>query len=151
MFTLSARRTRFTCECRGRNGGALAFIGDAGWGKSTLAANFLKRGYQLVADDIVVVCTGMPGSVLLPGIPECKIWPDTLASLGEEAESLPNVFPGQEKRLRRVDDMLPPQPIPLQRIYVLARGDRHAILPISPVNAALQFVRHTYGVTILQA
>ena len=37
------------------DGKAYAIVGDSGAGKSTLASAFLKRGYQLLSDDVITV------------------------------------------------------------------------------------------------
>ena len=37
------------------DGKAYAIVGDSGAGKSTLASAFLKRGYQLLTDDVIAV------------------------------------------------------------------------------------------------
>ena len=131
--------------------GAIVFIGDSGWGKSTLAASLYARGYRMIADDIVAIRNVGGVHLIYPGLPEFKLWPDTLLSLGEDHTALPEVFPGEEKRVRVVHDGVQCQPIPLKRLYVLARGAEHAISPLSPVNAALELIRHTYGVLILHA
>ena len=37
------------------NGRAVAFVGQSGWGKSTLAAHMQQRGHLLVSDDALVI------------------------------------------------------------------------------------------------
>ncbi len=130
-------------------GGAVAFIGDAGWGKSTLAATLHTRGYPMIADDIVAVRGTGSENLVYPGLPEFRLWPDTLRSLGADVSSLPAVFPGEEKRVHTVRDGVQGQPLPLKRLYVLTRGAAHAISPLAPVAATLELIRHTYGVQVL--
>lgn len=128
--------------------GAIAFIGEAGWGKSTLAATLHTRGYQLVTDDILAVRASAEGHQVFPGFPELKLWPDSIDTLGENSASFPKVFPGHEKRVRHIDSGMQCHPLPMQRIYVLAGGAQHKILPLSHVEAALELMRNTYGITV---
>ena len=38
-----------------KNGKSVAFLGESGWGKSTLASSFLSSGDQLVSDDCLLI------------------------------------------------------------------------------------------------
>lgn len=128
--------------------GAIAFLGESGWGKSTLAASLHARGYPMLTDDLLVVCAGTQGHLVFPGLPEFKLWPDTLAALGEDTCSLSEVFPGQEKRVRPVNSNYQHDPIPLDRIYVLSRGEQHEIVPLAPNEGIFELIRHTYGIGV---
>lgn len=57
------------------DGQGVAFLGDSGYGKSTLAASFLRDGYTLLTDDMLIVRD--VGGVLcgLPGPPRIKLFP----------------------------------------------------------------------------
>ena len=77
-----------------------------------------------------------------------QLWPDTIASLGEDGGSLPEVYPGQEKRIRRVDVDLQQGAVALRKLYLLDYGDQHEIVPVSPAEAAIALVSHTYGVEV---
>lgn len=128
--------------------GAVAFIGESGWGKSTLSASLHARGYRMLADDLLAVRTGAEGHLVFPGLPEFKLWPDTLAALGEDKMALSEVFPGQEKRIRPVCSNRQCEPILLDRFYVLGHGEQHEIVPLSPSEAIFELVRHTYGIGV---
>jgi hypothetical protein len=57
------------------NDQAVVFSGHSGAGKSTLAAAFMKRGYQVLTDDIVVLSPNrFSGFSLIPGPPKLKLW-----------------------------------------------------------------------------
>ena len=61
---------------------AVAFAGDSGRGKSTIAAALLKQGGRLVSDDVAVVEVDAPGGPLVwPTMPQQKLWQDTLTAL----------------------------------------------------------------------
>lgn len=133
------------------DGYAVAFLGGPGWGKSTMAAALSARGYGLVADDVVAVdLEGERGLTVFPGFPQLKLWPDTIASLGEVADTLPQLHPRLEKRAHRVANGFTHAPLSLSHIYVLDEGTNHAIEPIDKQNALVELVRHSYGVRLLQ-
>ncbi len=131
------------------DGGATCFLGASGWGKSTLAALLHARGHALVSDDVAAI--DMAGSPrVLPGTPQLKLWPDTLASLGERAEALPRVHPQLEKRARAIERRHPAEPVPLRRLYVLAQAPSREIQPLAPQEALVELLRHSYGARTLQ-
>lgn len=69
--------------CLGIDGSAVAIAGEAGAGKSTLTAAFLRRGFRVLADDVTVVDTAAPsGPVVLPSFPRIKLWRDAIDGLG---------------------------------------------------------------------
>lgn len=63
-------------------GGAWAFTGESGEGKSTLAAFLHQRyGWPLVSDDVSVVSSEEGQSVVHPGPRKLKLWQDALERL----------------------------------------------------------------------
>lgn len=123
---------------------AILFLGDAGWGKSTMAAALHARGHGLVTDDVAVVRVE-EGPMLFPGFPQLKLWPEALVSLGDDPEKLPRCNPHFEKRARPATHKFSSTPLPIKRIYVLDKGDAPEILPLRPQEALAELVRHTYG------
>lgn len=60
------------------NGTAVAFLGNCGYGKSSLGAAFLKAGHPLLTDDLLVISgSGSASDPLLaqPGPPRLKLFP----------------------------------------------------------------------------
>ena len=126
-------------------GGAVAFAGGSGWGKSTLAATLHARGYGLVSDDVTAIVLGTEGPVVLPAFPQLKLWPEAATSLGKVPETLPLLHPLFEKRAHRVTRGFWQRPLPLRRIYVLDEGADPTLESLHPHVAALELVRHWYG------
>jgi hypothetical protein len=56
--------------------GVIAFAGESGLGKSTLGALFVRAGYQLVTDDMLVLVPESHGFVAYPGPPRLKLYPE---------------------------------------------------------------------------
>lgn len=132
-------------------GGAVAFLGDKGWGKSTVAGVFYSRGYSIAADDIVPVHVGTGCPVVHTGFPQLKLWPDTAVSLGYALETMPRLHSRLDKRAQRVDRGFSQAPLPLRAIYLLAQGEILRLEPLASRNALLELVRHSYRPELLRA
>lgn len=133
-------------------GGASIFLGNKGWGKSTLAASLNARGHGLVADDIVGVemaSDGVPR--VAPGFPQLKLWPQAAEFLGFDVNTLPRLLPDIEKRDSRADGSFQVAALPLRRIYVIDLGDRVEIEPVEPREAMVELVQHSYLLRFLPA
>jgi hypothetical protein len=128
-----------------RSGGAVAFLGKNGWGKSTIAASLHVKGYDLVADDVAAISIGPDGPSALPGFPQVKLWPEAAALLGETPERLPILHPDFDKRGWSAARGFTGEPRRLERIYVLAAGPAPAIEPLEPREACLELLSHWYG------
>ena len=135
------------------NDGVVAFLGDQGWGKSTIAAALHSHGHSIFADDILPLdIDGMQSRLMVhPGIPQIKLWPDSVTSLGEDPQKLPRVRPEIEKRIRLINHNCSQKPLPLERIYVLAKGMVQEIKLLSQKEAFLNLIRHSYAVYLLEA
>ncbi len=124
---------------------AIAFIGEKGWGKSTLAALMQERGHRLVADDVVAIDIDEQQAVrVIPGFPQVKLWPDALKKMGINPEQLPRVHPQLEKRSYRLHTDFSNATISLKAIYVLAEGERMEIDRPGIRDAFVEMVRHSY-------
>ncbi len=54
--------------------GAVAFVGESGFGKSTLAALFIRSGFRLVTDDMLVLTPERDGYLAHAGPPRIKLY-----------------------------------------------------------------------------
>lgn len=125
------------------NGGAAAFLGHSGRGKSTTAAALHARDCPVVADDVVAVDLSNPETpVAMPGFPRLRLWPDTVSALGEAPDRLPRVHPAEEKRTRVVSVVAAPRV--LQRLYVLTDAESLALEPLSAHAAVFELLQHSY-------
>ena len=129
--------------------GAVAFAGDSGYGKSTIASSLHASGHHLLADDIAVIQVGETTHHICPGNQEFKLWPDSVRNLGQEVDNLDRINPDLEKRLLPVAGGLQREPVPLKSIYILDFADKEGIDLLEPAQAAIELVRNTYGVTLL--
>lgn len=102
------------------DGKAIAFLGDCGYGKSTLAAACLKRGYSLLTDDQLVLREEGAQVIAYPGPPRIKLMPAVARRLmGSGADG----FPLNPLTSKRIISLTAAQyansPMPLKAIYVL--------------------------------
>ena len=95
--------------------GAMIFVGAQGAGKSTLAAEFHRRGYRLLSDDVCAVRT-TPGALeILPALAQIRLCEDAWKRLGSPADAGFNV----DKYVLPMGEGYCPHPIPLRAIHVL--------------------------------
>jgi hypothetical protein len=125
-------------------GGSVAFLGESGFGKSTLAAALYKRGYNLFTDDVLPVDTDCDVAMVTPGFPQFKLHPEAAAALDYDPKSLHELHSSQEKLGCRLETGFESDLLPLRCIYVLARGERLMIEHLQPGQAVMQLVRHSY-------
>lgn len=128
-------------ECRGR---AVAIVGASGWGKSSLAAALVARGFRLVADDVTAVEIGAHAAAVYVGVPQIKLAPVVAAALGFESARLTTLWEGEKKKALGVPLRAAARPIPLSKIFVLDGGDSVAITPFRPSEAIFQLIAHSY-------
>lgn len=78
--------------------GAILFAGVSGIGKSTLLAEFLRRGYRALSDDVVALRFPEEGAIVAsPAYPQTKLWQDALVRQNRFTDDLPQVLPGLGK------------------------------------------------------
>ncbi|MDF5732439.1 MAG: serine kinase [Rhizonema sp. PD38] len=133
------------------NNEAVAFLGNSGWGKSTLANAFYNQGYSLLTDDVMAIQVEGDRPITFPSFPQVKLLPDAAASLGYDFETLTLIHAGIAKRNNRLEQGFSQTVLPIKRIYVLenAAATHNEIQSLSPQNALLELVRHSRGTDLL--
>jgi len=131
-------------SCVAHAGGAVAFAGLRGTGKSTLAAALVGRGWSTLADDLVAVCTEPGGrAVAWPGPPRRRLTPESLQALGFASDGGIDA-PFGHKRL-----VVPPKldwqsvPVPLVAVVELTIGEGGAVR-LGAAAAAAVLYEHTF-------
>lgn len=130
------------------DGKAVAFMGESGAGKSTVAAWFHDRGHSVVSDDVCVI--GFDESqqpYAAPGLPRLRLWAEALALMGREPAGLFRSYIGEEDE--KYDVPIDPElaartHVPLAAIYLLERGAEFSIAPLHGVEAADAVFANTY-------
>ena len=64
-------------------GQAIAFLGNSGWGKSTLVAMLHAQGHTFITDDVLPIRLDATPPRVSPSYPEVRLLPETLTRLGD--------------------------------------------------------------------
>ena len=134
---------------------AVAFVGDAGAGKSTTAAMFVQLGHKVITEDLAALSCEDGRLMVRPGCAEIALCADAVSLLYGSSEALPPFTPGWDKR--RLDlkarDAFVDGPLPLRAVYLLApRSDAPAAPFVSPISlgqAMVQLLGNIYGNQLL--
>lgn len=121
---------------------AIAFLGDTGAGKSSLAACFLAAGDTLLTDDLLLLRRSPQGVVACPGPPRLKLFRRPARRLlGGETIGVP-MNPDTKKLVvplaphRTVD-----RSVRLRALYVLeSRGHKARSIDIEPIESRAAFL-----------
>jgi len=133
------------------NGEVVGFMGNSGWGKSTLAEAFRTCGYPMMSDDVMPINLDRGYPIVLPSFPQIKLCPESATVLGHDTTSLPRVMSGQVKLAHRFTEGFQQSSLPLKKIYVLGKGDNHEIIPLQPQVSLIELVRHTRSTNWIKA
>ncbi len=137
------------------DGGALAFLGESGHGKSSLAAGFLGDGCRLLTDDLLLVSqlSGRPEAQ--PGPPRIKVFPWVARRcLGLTGVGVPMNNGSDKLVLPLGEHHHHSRPAPLRAVYVLSgprevfRKQRIQIATLSQREAFVELIRHTFNYVV---
>ncbi|MBD3274689.1 MAG: hypothetical protein GF372_05225 [Candidatus Marinimicrobia bacterium] len=130
-----------------RHGKAITFLGYSGWGKSTTAAYFVRNGYRLLGEDLLVVDVQPEKPEVLPGPLSIKLRPDSGALLYDDFESQPEAYSTTNKRIMSgaAGELTSDRSATLEKMYILEPVNRehNKIAKISKREALIEMVRHT--------
>ena len=145
------------------NGEAVAFLGESGFGKSTLAACFLDAGYGILTDDLLVLKRDSLKKnagifMAYPGPPRIKLFPDVarrflgngFSGVAMNSETRKLVLPLGAAKLSLA-------PVSLKALYSLAAprpGSRKQpirISVLSPREGFMTLVKNTFNSRIVHS
>jgi hypothetical protein len=141
------------------DGEAVAFLGDCGYGKSSLGAAFLQAGYRLLTDDLLVLKEEGDRFMTYAGPPRIKLFPEIARRLlGDRVSTTPmnNETPKLVIPLGQNEMALPKSALPLKAIYVLtpprvsSPSLRTTIRSLSPRNAFVELIKNTFNTVIIE-
>jgi hypothetical protein len=127
-------------------GGAVAFMGARGYGKSTLTAAFQARGHDILTDDILALRAVEGRLWVWPAFPRLKLMPDSTLYLGEEPVVQGELHPALRKHSLYVHDSIAQTPCLLKRIYLLDKGEKVSVEPLETARAIREILPHWYMV-----
>ena len=127
---------------------AVAFLGESGRGKSTLAASFSTSGFRFLTDDGLQINKGPNGYIIDPSHPSIRLWNDSREALIPESTraALPVAYTSKSRLL--ADDEVAHCDVarPMRCVYFLGGGklDKISIEPISGLDAMIQLVKNCF-------
>jgi len=135
---------------------AVAFVGDAGAGKSTTAAAFAGRGNAVLSDDIVALLERDGTFFVLPAYPYLCLWPDSAKMLYGAGTTLPRFSANDDKRQLLLTGnglRFEEQPRPLKAIFILGERttgiDAPLVERLRPQENLLSLVANSYATNLL--
>lgn len=126
------------------DGHAVAFVGNTGCGKSSLALALLEQGHKLIADDVTALDLNGRRPVAISSFPQLGVEPDVAEAFSYDARLLDCVQPDFDKRAIPVKDQFLDGNRPLTHIFELDRGDSVTITRLGHSEAFLTLLRHSY-------
>lgn len=133
--------------------GCVLFAGTSGVGKSTLLAELLARGYQMVVDDVCAVrFDAADKPIVVPSYPRTRLWADAAARLAIDTTDLPRTRPTWDKFERQVADQFSDREARLTHVFHLAGaydGPECSLEQLGPIDAFTTLVDHTYRGVLL--
>jgi hypothetical protein len=130
------------------DGAVLAFVGDSGRGKSTLAASFATQGARFLTDDGLLLECSDGQLIAFPSHPSIRLWEDSqLAVLGKDAPGFPAVEYTHKARFVASSRIaFCGEPRPLRCTYYLGSASAAAITiaRMRPAAALLELVRNSF-------
>ena len=129
-------------------GQGVAFLGESGRGKSTLAASFATEGTRFLTDDGLLLKWVDGSCMIVPSHPSIRLWVDSRAALVSERVSVaPAVtFTAKARIFAGPGVAFCTEDRPLQHVYFLGEGDATApaIRPLRPAEALIELVKHSF-------
>lgn len=138
------------------DGRAAAFLGDSGFGKSTLAACFLSAGFPVLTDDVLILREVSGSTMAYPGPSRIKLFPKVASSfIGRRPQGVAMNTATKKRILPLGARESHGSPVPLGGIYAIApptelRG-RHDVCVETLTGGAstLALVRATFNRRVL--
>jgi hypothetical protein len=133
------------------DGRGVAFLADAGAGKTSTAAACVAAGLPMLSDDLLALEERAGAVYARPGYPQFRMWPAQARHFVGSDEGHQQIHPARTKL--RVDvgtgfGSFQVTPVPLRRIYLphrLSQADAPVeIEPIRPGRAMTALLRHSF-------
>jgi hypothetical protein len=126
----------------------VAFVGNSGRGKSTLAASFAAAGNPFLTDDGLSVEISGDRCIVTPTHPFVRLWDDSQAAIVRDSQQPDRSVQYTRKARFHANHSLPfcDQPRNLRRVFFLGdtEPEHPMITALSPVDTLLELVRHSF-------
>jgi hypothetical protein len=133
------------------DGRAVGFLATHGGGKSSLAAASMRRGADLLTDDLLALDVEKGAVRARPGYPQMRMWPAAAAHFTGDVERWPRVLAGLGKRRIEIGDggfgAFHPATVPLAAILLPEHRPDAAevrLEPVPPAEAVMTLLAGSY-------
>ena len=130
------------------DGNGVAFVGESGRGKSTLAASFATSGGRFLTDDGLHLEWVNGDCRIIPSHPSMRLWEDSQGALTTNATVVAPAldFTTKARLLAGTSIAFCNEALPLQRVYFLGLGDAAsvAIEVMKPAEALIELLRNSF-------
>jgi hypothetical protein len=120
------------------SGKAVAFVGQQGFGKSTLSAALVKRGYKLLTDDALRISTGDSIVRAYPSFPEIRLEKKNLLRFTTKDQAARFQAALFEKKRMPVKNFVA-QALPLGAVYLINTQKKTEVVRVTPAGPAEAF------------
>jgi len=132
---------------------AIALLGPAGSGKSTTAAALAKRGYSVLAEDVVTLDDRGDHFLVRPAYPCIRLWPSSVKALYGSETHLPKLTPNWDKCFLDLRENFHGEPVPLAAIYHLNQRRDDVAAPfvetLDRSEGLMSLVANTYATKLM--
>ena len=129
-------------------GGVVAFLGQSGMGKSTLAASFALNGSSFLSDDALLIEETNSGCEVQPSHPSIRLWEDSVDQLvdASSSTSIPISYSTKARLLAGDALTYSSEPQRLLAAYVLESNDASnvAIRTLSGLDRHMAWVHNSF-------
>jgi hypothetical protein len=121
-------------------GGAVAFLGKTGMGKSTLAASFALEEAEFLTDDSLLIEETDEGCLALPSHASLRLWADSAEALVDDRTNKAATISYSTKARLLAGDALShrEEPLPLLAAFVLEQEDADEVTIRALIGAERQ-------------
>lgn len=132
------------------NGKSVAFLGNSGFGKSTLVSSFHRHGAQLINDDCILLECGDKGVTVIGGLVGIRLFPDSVNAVFTEASGFSNYTPYTDKQqlfLQQDVGDKAPEPRVLDAMFLLNDPQESSVddISIQPVSGGAAMMGMIYS------
>lgn len=107
----------------GTSAGAIAFLGESGVGKSTLAAKLGRRGCTVLSDDCCLIERAGSAFIVVPSYPGVRLNDDSARAADADDRGEPVAHYSAKRRVTGGGFAFGHQALPLARVYVIGSRD----------------------------
>ena len=133
--------------------GCLLFTGESGTGKSTLLAEFLRRGHKMVVDDVCALrFDSADRPIVLPSYPRTRLWADAADRFAIDTSRLERTRPSWDKFERQISEQFWDHAEPVSHVFHLTApgaSDQVTLQRLEPTEAFSTLVDNTYRGVLL--